>query len=145
MISASKSTLSLKNLKILRPKVTKNLTNLHKKFWEFPPWLLIKVQIIIYENNISESNDKADENRTFVRRLKITWKTKSWLRWLQNNGSALIRLHYMLYTYISVSQPFLTRGTLNIRKKFGSTLIPRNFWKRPSKTTLLHPKCLIFS
>jgi len=31
MISASKNTLSLKNLKILRPKVTK------KKFCEFPP------------------------------------------------------------------------------------------------------------
>ncbi len=37
MISASKSTLNLNNLKILRPKVTKNLTNLHKKFCEFPP------------------------------------------------------------------------------------------------------------
>jgi len=32
MISASKSTLSLNNLKILRPKVTKNLTNLRKSF-----------------------------------------------------------------------------------------------------------------
>jgi len=37
MISASKSTLSLNNLKILRPKVTKNLTNLRKKFCELPP------------------------------------------------------------------------------------------------------------
>jgi len=37
MISASKSTVSLKNLKIVRPKVTKNLTNLHKKFCESPP------------------------------------------------------------------------------------------------------------
>jgi len=37
MISASKSTLGLKNLKILRPKVTKNLTNLRKKFCESPP------------------------------------------------------------------------------------------------------------
>jgi len=34
MISASKSTLSLNNLKILRPKVTKNLSNLHEKFCE---------------------------------------------------------------------------------------------------------------
>jgi len=32
MIPASKSTLSLNNLKILRPKVTKNLTNLLKSF-----------------------------------------------------------------------------------------------------------------
>ncbi len=39
MISASKSALSLNNLKILRPKVTKNITNLHKKFCEFPPWI----------------------------------------------------------------------------------------------------------
>ncbi len=37
MISASKSTLSLNNLKILRPKVTKNLNNLLKKFCEFTP------------------------------------------------------------------------------------------------------------
>jgi hypothetical protein len=35
MISASKSTLSIKNLNILSPKVTKNLTNLPKKFCEF--------------------------------------------------------------------------------------------------------------
>ncbi len=37
MISISKSTLSLNNLKILRPKVTKKLTNLPKKFCEFLP------------------------------------------------------------------------------------------------------------
>jgi len=37
MISASKSTLNLNDLKILRPKVKKNLINLCKKFWEFPP------------------------------------------------------------------------------------------------------------
>jgi len=36
MISASQSTLSLNNLKILRLKVTKNLTNLPKKFCKFP-------------------------------------------------------------------------------------------------------------
>ncbi len=34
--STSKSTLSLNNLKISRPNVTKNLTNLPKKFCEFP-------------------------------------------------------------------------------------------------------------
>jgi len=37
MICASKSTLSLYNLKILRPKVTKYCTNLPQKFCEFPP------------------------------------------------------------------------------------------------------------
>jgi len=37
MISASKTTLNLNNLKILRPKVAQNLTNLRKKFCEFPP------------------------------------------------------------------------------------------------------------
>ncbi len=41
MISALKSTLKLNNLKILRPKVTKNLTNFCKKFCKSPPpWLL---------------------------------------------------------------------------------------------------------
>jgi len=37
IISASKSTLSLNNLKILRHKVIKNLTNLRKKVCESPP------------------------------------------------------------------------------------------------------------
>jgi len=41
MISAAKSTLSLKNIKILRPKVTKNLTNLPKRFCEFRPRLIV--------------------------------------------------------------------------------------------------------
>jgi len=45
MISASKSTLRLKDLKILRPKVTKNLTNLHKKFCESPPRLQTHIQL----------------------------------------------------------------------------------------------------
>jgi len=36
MISASKTTSSLNNLKILKPNVMKNLTNMLKKFCEFP-------------------------------------------------------------------------------------------------------------
>jgi len=36
-LSASKTTFSHFNLKILRPKVTKNLKNLRKKFCESPP------------------------------------------------------------------------------------------------------------
>jgi len=36
MTSASKTTFCNYDLKILRTKVTKNLTNLHKKFCEFP-------------------------------------------------------------------------------------------------------------
>jgi len=41
MTSASKRTLSLNNLMILRPKVPKNLMNLHKKFCESPPRSLV--------------------------------------------------------------------------------------------------------
>ncbi len=37
MISASKTTFSHYNLKILRPKVMKNIKNLRKKFCEFRP------------------------------------------------------------------------------------------------------------
>jgi len=37
MISASKTTFIHYNLKILRPKVTKNIKNLRKKFCEFRP------------------------------------------------------------------------------------------------------------
>jgi len=40
MISASKSTLSINNLKILTPKVTKNLMNLRETFCESPPRLV---------------------------------------------------------------------------------------------------------
>jgi len=40
MISASKSNLNINNFKILRPKIMENLTNLHKKFGESPPWPL---------------------------------------------------------------------------------------------------------
>jgi len=40
MIFASKSTLSQNNLKILRPKVAKNLTNLRKNFCESTPCTL---------------------------------------------------------------------------------------------------------
>jgi len=38
MISASRSTLSQNDLKMLRPKVKKNLTNLPKRFCEFPQY-----------------------------------------------------------------------------------------------------------
>ncbi len=38
MISATKTTFSHYNLKILKSKVTQNLTNFRKKFCEFPPW-----------------------------------------------------------------------------------------------------------
>jgi len=41
MISAPKSTLSLNNLKILMPKLMQNLTNLPKKFCEFPQGVLV--------------------------------------------------------------------------------------------------------
>jgi len=37
MISASKTTYSHYNIKILRPKNTKNIKNLPKNFCEFPP------------------------------------------------------------------------------------------------------------
>jgi hypothetical protein len=41
MTTASKSTLSINNLKILRAKVTKNLTNLPKKLYEVPSSILV--------------------------------------------------------------------------------------------------------
>jgi hypothetical protein len=47
MMSASKSTLSLNNLKILRPKVTKNLMNLSKTFCEYPPSLFILYRLFL--------------------------------------------------------------------------------------------------
>jgi len=46
MKSASKSTLSLNNLINLRAKVTKNLTNLPKKFCEFRPRSQISQNLI---------------------------------------------------------------------------------------------------
>jgi len=46
MISASRSTFSLNNLNILRPKVTKNLMNLHKKFCESHPGLIKLIKLM---------------------------------------------------------------------------------------------------
>jgi len=46
MISASKTTFSLNNIKILRLKVKKNLTNLRKKFCESPPWRIILLKLL---------------------------------------------------------------------------------------------------
>ncbi len=57
MISASKTTFSHNNLKISRPKVTKNLTNLPKKFCKFRPgtfsWLNINIGVSISATYIS--------------------------------------------------------------------------------------------
>ncbi len=52
MISASKTTLSHYNLKILRPKVTKNLTNLPKKFCDFPPSCIRLLFDVMKSNSI---------------------------------------------------------------------------------------------
>ncbi len=41
MISASKTTFSHYNLKILRPEVTKKIKNFRKKFCEFRTWLRV--------------------------------------------------------------------------------------------------------
>ncbi len=46
MKSASKTTLSQNNFKILRTKVRKNLTNLRKKFFEFPPRAFVRVKAL---------------------------------------------------------------------------------------------------
>jgi hypothetical protein len=53
MINDLRTTFSHNNLKILRPKVTKNLTNLLKKFCEFRPLslILVKTTNIQTENN----------------------------------------------------------------------------------------------
>ncbi len=80
MIFASKSTLSLNNLKILRPKDMKNLKNLPKKFYEFPPWHLFS-----WTNNyffplfcrhifVDNKNTKCSRFR-----LVITKKTKIYM------------------------------------------------------------------
>ena len=55
MISASKTTFRVNNLKILRPKVTKNIKNLSKKFCEFPP-----------RNVQNENNNTSDQNELTV-------------------------------------------------------------------------------
>ncbi len=51
MISASKTTFSHYNIKILRPKVTKYLTNLLKKFCEFRPKNFLKRETFFLKQN----------------------------------------------------------------------------------------------
>jgi len=57
MISVSKSTLSLNNFKILRPKVTNNLTNLPKKFCEIPPQVKLTCNQNITVSKMQHRND----------------------------------------------------------------------------------------
>jgi len=59
MTSASKTTFSHYNLKILRPKVTKIIKNLHKKFCEFRPR---RHQEAIVQKNYSLRKDKCSLN-----------------------------------------------------------------------------------
>ncbi len=61
---ASKSTLSLINLKILMPKVTKNLTNLRKKFCESPPCALLCFL-------------KSEQNSLLIGRAGLDFKKKT--------------------------------------------------------------------
>jgi len=67
MISASKTTFSLKNLKILRPKNTKNVTNLLKKFCEFLPCYILDC---MYTNTISNLSNKL---KTILDFLKLNF------------------------------------------------------------------------
>jgi len=58
MISASKTTLRVNNLKILRPTVKKILSNLYKTFCEFPPGTFIEMAHIEYLNDVWKAIDK---------------------------------------------------------------------------------------
>jgi len=64
MISASKTTFSHSNLKILRPKVTKNIKNLRKKFCEFrPSFVTIDFSLFLRWKSLAEkigNNEKKD-------------------------------------------------------------------------------------
>jgi hypothetical protein len=96
MISASKSTLSRKNLKILRPKVTKNITNLSKKFCEsqskknfkfcFPQISHVgtsdyvqanssQVKFQLEENN-SNNNSNINNNNILETKERKSWRNK---------------------------------------------------------------------
>ncbi len=101
MMFASKSTLSLNTLKILRPKDTKNLTNLHKKFCEFPPWssllrlrkscfgqdriFLYRVQSINHNHDCVNKVDEGSISPAFYKkflRAQIPKDQKILLAWL---------------------------------------------------------------
>ncbi len=66
MISASKIILSQTNLKILRPKVTKNLTNLSKMVCESSPWFDIKS---VHENPMRSKTLKHHRKLVFWKRF----------------------------------------------------------------------------
>jgi len=70
---ALKTTFNPKHLNILKPKVTKNLTNLHEKFCESPPCFVIwgnKISHII--NMISVSDAKVKKCFKHLKLLDIT-------------------------------------------------------------------------
>ena len=74
MISASKITLSQNNLKILWPKVTKNLTHLHKTFCESPPWVYLILKAYMETQWGQKHNDKESCIR-FLILTTIYYKT----------------------------------------------------------------------
>jgi len=74
-MSALKITFNLKNLKILRPKVKKNLMNLIKKFCEFQPRCISEisdirltsiVQTVSYERSIFTRISKLFSGLNFL-------------------------------------------------------------------------------
>jgi len=84
MISASKSTLSLNNLNILMPKVTKNLTNLRKKFCESPPCALLcflkseQNSLLIGRAGLDKKKQKINLNKkqSFFKQTSFLFRAK---------------------------------------------------------------------
>jgi len=62
-MSASETTFSHFNLKILMPKVMKNITNLRKKFCEFPPRLQSWALVVSNREVVDKFAHKCWRNR----------------------------------------------------------------------------------
>ncbi len=79
MISASKTTFSHFNLKILRPKVTKNIKNLHKKFCEFSPINLKRLQLFELRQFFKVCQTMINFNKNNILDFILVWaKRKQW-------------------------------------------------------------------
>ncbi len=88
MISASKTNFSHYNLKILRPKVTKNLKNFRKKFCESPPRIF----------RISSSWLELRTPPSIIDKMKHFWRktlsfdSASWCK--DPSGNVLKKMHH---------------------------------------------------
>jgi len=131
MISASKTTYSHYKLKILTPKVMKNIKNFRKKFCEFPPRFLCFFKVKSHEvrtNSLSlESQSKA--LKTFI--------FKSNLSRMEGESEKCQKIVRYYLTRPTVNFINILRARFSYEHRFGSFCYVHMYVVKAAKTTLV--------